>query len=88
MVDLIAFPRAAFPKVGSQHTSSFKEPMFVSISKALKSPAVKSSVEHCLIQSFLILFGHRAPFISFFKINFYWSIATLQCCVSFCCAAK
>ena len=27
-------------------------------------------------------------FPSFFKINFYWSIVDLQCCVSFCYTAK
>lgn len=70
MVDLIAFPRAAFPKVGSQHTSSFKKPVFVSISKALKSPAVKPSVEHCLIPSFLTYLVTEPPLFLFFKLIF------------------
>ena len=43
----------------------------------------------CLIRKiiYFYLVGF-AYFLSFFKINFYWSIADLQSCVSFCCTAK
>ena len=37
----------------------------------------------CLCDYFILFFT-----ISFFKINFYWSLADLQCCVSFRCTAK
>ena len=34
-----------------------------------------------------LLFSHLLSFLSFFLINFYWSIVASQCCVSFYCTA-
>ena len=68
--------------------SDTTERLSLSLSMLRKSFSLFIPLFLSFLPSFFLPFHKHGFFVYLFKINFDWSTVTLQCCVSFCCAAR